>query len=95
MDSATKGFDEITGGLKKFTNEVSEKIRIMVEEHSKQADDTTEILKENLENTLNTSLKTLAGHLAALSGKFVSDYTPLTERLKELVHLSEKVHIEN
>lgn len=95
VDSATKGLNEITTGLKNLTDEVSEKIRMMVEEHSKQADYTSEILKENLENTLNNSLKTMAGHLAALSGKFVSDYTPLTERLKELVHLSEKVSPQN
>ncbi len=42
-----------------------------------------------LELELNKSLKTMGEQLAALSEKFVQDYSPLTERLHELVHIAE------
>ncbi|MEY8248314.1 MAG: hypothetical protein RPT11_07995 [Bermanella sp.] len=43
-----------------------------------------------LEHELNKSLKTMGEQLAALSEKFVQDYSPLTERLHELVNLADK-----
>ena len=41
-----------------------------------------------LEQELNKSLKTMGEQLAALSEKFVQDYSPLTERLHDLVNLA-------
>jgi len=43
-----------------------------------------------LEHELNKSLKTMGEQLGALSEKFVQDYSPLTERLHDLVNLAEK-----
>ena len=40
-----------------------------------------------LERELTTALKSLAGQLTSLSEKFVADYGPLTERLREIVQL--------
>ena len=45
-------------------------------------------LDASLEQELNKSLKTMGEQLAALSEKFVQDYSPLTERLHELVNLA-------
>jgi ABC-type transporter Mla subunit MlaD len=42
-----------------------------------------------LEHELNKSLKTMGEQLGALSEKFVRDYSPLTERLHDLVNLAE------
>lgn len=44
-----------------------------------------------LEYELTTSLQTFGSQLAALSEKFVSDYTPLTDKLRELIYLAEKI----
>jgi len=44
-----------------------------------------------LEHELTHSLQTFGSQMAALSEKFVSDYTPLTDKLRELVQLSEKI----
>ena len=44
--------------------------------------------EETLEIGLTTSLEALAGKLAALSEKFVDDYTPLTEALHDLVNIA-------
>lgn len=48
-------------------------------------------LDKGLQTELNNSLSTLGSQLASLSEKFVSDYSPLTDRLREVVRLSEKI----
>lgn len=47
--------------------------------------------EQALERELNLSLSGLGQQLAALSEKFVEDYTPLTERLREVLSIAEKV----
>jgi DNA anti-recombination protein RmuC len=47
-------------------------------------------LDKGLQDELNKSLETLGRQLASLSEKFVSDYGPLTDRLREVVRLAEK-----
>ncbi|MEY4014239.1 MAG: hypothetical protein RLZZ290_1103 [Pseudomonadota bacterium] len=44
-----------------------------------------------LQRELETALQSLAGQLAALSNRFVEDYTPLTQRLRELVESSKRI----
>jgi len=45
-------------------------------------------LDESLEQELNKALEGLARQLASLSAKFVEDYAPLTDRLREVVQMS-------
>lgn len=45
------------------------------------------VLDTALSEELRKSLESLGGQLAALSEKFVSDYTPLTEKLRRLVEV--------
>lgn len=52
-------------------------------------------MQSTLEQELTESVKTLAGKLAALSEKFVEDYTPLTERLREVVMIAEGIQSRN
>lgn len=49
------------------------------------------ILEESLEAELTRSLTSLGVQLASLSEKFVSDYSPLTDRLQKLVKMAEAV----
>jgi len=51
----------------------------------------TEIDK-GLKDELNKSLNSLGQQLTALSGKFVTDYKPLTEKLQKLIKISEGVN---
>ena len=51
----------------------------------------SELLNKQLENELNNSLSGLGQHLATLSNRFVQDYTPLTERLKDILLIAEKI----
>ncbi|WP_213715496.1 hypothetical protein [Cedecea lapagei] len=45
-------------------------------------------LDKGLQEELTKSLETLGRQLASLSEKFVADYTPLTERLREVVQIA-------
>ncbi|WP_086479582.1 hypothetical protein [Oceanospirillum sanctuarii] len=44
-----------------------------------------------MEQELTHALQTFGGQLTALSEKFVSDYLPLTEKLRQVVHLSGQI----
>jgi len=48
-------------------------------------------LDKALQKELNDALEGLSRQLASLSAKFVEDYTPLTERLREIVQISKKL----
>jgi len=57
----------------------------MIENMITQNAERIKLLDENLGLELEKSLETLGSSLASLSRKFVDDYTPLTERLKDLL----------
>jgi hypothetical protein len=48
-------------------------------------------LDKALQKELNDSLQSLGRQLASLSNKFVEDYTPLTDRLREVVQMSGRI----
>ncbi len=89
--------NEISGQVNAITRNVSENVnqsQVSMNQQRQELVKLTQQLQENfreLENTLEAdltrSLQLLAGHLAALSKKFVDDYTPLTEELYRLVNL--------
>ena len=49
----------------------------------------TQLLDQALQEELKKAIETMGKHLAALSNKFVQDYQPLTEKLREVVKLAE------
>ena len=48
-------------------------------------------LDKGLEQELTRSLESLSHQLASLSAKFVDDYTPLTERLRDILKIAESI----
>ncbi|NVK38737.1 MAG: hypothetical protein HWE18_12495 [Gammaproteobacteria bacterium] len=66
-----------------------EKLDQQIMQSLTQSDKKMAKLDAALEQELNKSLKTLGQQLGALSEKFVQDYAPLTERLKDLVQLAQ------
>lgn len=70
---------------------LSEQISKSLDESLKKVSAGVDKLEKDLEAELNRSLLALGNQLASLSHQFVKDYQPLTERLKEVVQLSEKV----
>ena len=49
------------------------------------------VLDESMETELNKALKSFGMQLTALSEKFVSDYSPLTDKLQRLVQMAERI----
>lgn len=74
-----------------LTKKISDNIQIMVENNNTNLQTSVNNLNEALGVTLNTSLQSLGEQLAAVSEKFVSDYTPLTVELQKVVNLAKRV----
>jgi len=78
--------------IKNLLLETTQSTNRQINEHMKQlADKTTDQLVKldvALETELSKSISSLGRHLTSLSGKFVEDYGPLTEKLRLLVQTS-------
>jgi biopolymer transport protein ExbB/TolQ len=70
---------------------ISDNMQKFTETHAQQTEKSIELITKDLENVLNTSLSSLAGQLASLSNKFAEDYTPLTNRLRAVVQIAERM----
>jgi septation ring formation regulator EzrA len=70
---------------------ISDNMQNFTENHARQTDESIELIQKNLQNVLSKSLSSLGGQLAALSNKFVEDYTPLTNQLREVVQIAERI----
>jgi len=78
---------KIEDTVKRNASDIDQAVKKLIEDVKNAVQD----IDDGLEKELTKALNSLAGRLAALSGKFVEDYTPLTERLREIVRLSEKI----
>jgi len=86
MDQTTTNLTQsLEGAYTQAFSELDGKIQATLIQTDKQIAK----LDAALEQELNKSLKTMGEQLAALSEKFVQDYSPLTERLQELVSLAQ------
>ena len=89
---AQEAFPIIKNNLKTLTEDFStavlastSQIEKTVTQTSKRLEDQVTALDEALQEELTKSLSSLGNQLTSLSGKFVSDYTPLTIQLEKLV----------
>lgn len=88
--SMTTTTDKLGNELQSAYSQAFEKLDQQVMQNMTQSDKKLAKLDAALEQELNKSLKTLGQQLGALSEKFVQDYGPLTDRLKEIVQLANK-----
>ncbi len=77
--------------LNKTVPELQNKINEQIANTNEQLKKNFDTLDKNLEIELEKSLAGLGQQLASLSEKFVQDYTPLTERLREVVNMTKGV----
>jgi DNA anti-recombination protein RmuC len=77
--------------VKKMVPEIQKQVNDQILQSQKQLSQSFATLDENLEKELQKSLTTLGQQLTSLSEKFVKDYSPLTERLREIVNISKGV----
>lgn len=61
-----------------------------IAEHIDKSRQTIELLDAALSDQLGKSLEALGRHLAALSEKFTSDYTPLTNKLRDVIEMARR-----
>jgi DNA anti-recombination protein RmuC len=82
-----------TEGMSKRLNEVMEqstaRLTTLQGQQDAKLEESIQTLTRGLNEALTTSLEQLVGALGHLSERFVEDYGPLTERLREVVRLAE------
>ncbi len=88
-NSATlkQGVEASMSAVSKFHHEQASQIEDLLKQSKAQ----TDALEKTLEAELTKSLESLGGQLAALSEKFVKDYTPLTDRLRQVVEMARRL----
>ena len=73
----------------KVTKTISESLNNMMKINNENLQKSTENLNRNLEKVLKESLEKFGDTMYKVSAKFVSDYTPLTNKLAELIRISQ------
>lgn len=102
IESLTSKLDNVVSttvsNLEANNKEIGNFVESSIKNIQLASNDHTEFIKKSIENIdkaledeLSKALNSLAGSMAALSAKFVEDYKPLTERLREIVRLAEKI----
>ena len=78
-------------GLTQTSKQVHESLAVLAKNSDARMADHLARIQKGLEEELVTSLKTFGYQMTSLSEKFVNDYAPLTERLRQLILLAEKL----
>jgi ABC-type transporter Mla subunit MlaD len=90
-NSVVKTVNEMNQGVTDVTKNISVQLTTIVEQMEEIFKNKVEQLDETLKDELSKSLRTLGEQLATISNKFAEDYTPLAEKLREIVRISEGV----
>lgn len=95
----SKNMNAITEQIQQLQEETNDFIRKAIMDIHAHASELSEVsqkqiesIERSLEEELRKSLESFAGAMVALSNKFASDYTPLTDRLREVVRIAEKMN---
>lgn len=95
FDKTNRAINASTDKLERSALEVTQNISDRLVEMNKQNTEalrkTTENVNKNLEDVMGESMKQFANQLALISNKFAQDYTPLAEKLKEVVQISRRI----
>jgi len=92
FSTTTKKQIEDYGDLLKSTiPSIQQGVNAELAKSQNQLDQSFRALDQNLEKELEKALTTMGQQLASLSEKFVKDYTPLTDRLREVVNMTRGV----
>ncbi len=92
VESQKEQIASMTGDLRReietITARTGESIERMFQDTSKRMETQLVNLDEELSKELTKSLGSLGSQLTSLSSKFVDDYSPLTEKLKDVVNIA-------
>ena len=81
--------DQQSQALQSVVGQMHESFRRAIEESNDVLGKQIAELDEQMQKEVLRVVEIMGGHLASLSGKFVDDYTPLTERLREVLKIAE------
>jgi methyl-accepting chemotaxis protein len=98
VKAASEGMKAIGENMKTFNDELKNVLLTAIQnsnrEFNSHIDQMVQRMREQtvtldtaLNHQLTTSLEGLGTQLAALSARFVNDYTPLTERLRDVLEI--------
>ncbi len=101
LKSVINGLDDFTTQIGEVTQNVLSIVNDLQRSMDLQKDMSSDLMERfvsmqsALERELAGSVNILAGKLAGLSEKFVEDYTPLTDKLREVIMIAEGVRPRN
>ncbi len=82
--------EEVTLNLAQSVNQAHSGLAEHVEAMTNKTNEHMQLLDESMEKELTQALQTFGYQLTALSEKFVNDYMPLTDRLREILAMAEQ-----
>jgi uncharacterized protein YukE len=89
---------QITTLTERLSNEIQTSVATFQQQsleahsrHQQRLEESVQELDRMLGEELSKSLESLGNQLATLSSRFVEDYQPLTESLREVVQLSRRL----
>ena len=102
MESQRKALEHVTGEVDSYVQRLSREIQDLLEKSSTETErfirgnsarvtEQMQQLDAALEQQLKNSIESLGSQLTSLSGKFVADYDPLTEKLQRVVHIANRL----
>lgn len=94
-DQSRTAVEKLTGQLAENLQKSQSKLDAQMDANLAKVKSAASSLDESLQNELNRSLQALGNQLASLSKRFVDDYAPLTEKLREVVRLAESLDKKN
>ena len=87
--------EQVTMGLAESVNQAHGGLAAHVEKMTNKTDAHMQLLDESMEKELTQALQTFGYQLTALSEKFVNDYIPLTDKLREILLLAEQQSVQS
>jgi gas vesicle protein len=81
--------DQQSQALQGVVGQMHEGFRRAIEESNDVLGKQIEELDQQMQNEVRRVVELMGGHLASLSKKFVDDYTPLTDRLRDVIKIAE------
>ncbi len=85
LDEHTK---QVARSSNKVFEELGSSVESLVRENNKKLSTQFATFHDNMETELRKAISGMGSHLASLSEKMVSDYSPLTDRLRKVIELA-------
>ena len=93
MNKHTKdGFDRHTQLIQQVSEASRKSIDSAWEDSVKKMNEQFTSFDNQMQQEMNRSIQAMGKNLASVSEKLVNDYTPLTDKLRELVSISNRVN---